>query len=268
MRTAFLVLFLVVCVIAPPRQTNAFTWPWEQEVEELKKFGTGREGKCGATDLVVVIDRTYSLVHAIAEMKREVNRLLDLVAFVSGGDYKLGLIAFRDRVEVLMDLSQDQTPAQAIRDMKRAVRELLARGGNAGPEASDEAVRTAVLGLGPENGRPQRGRFSGDWKARTKILVLITDNLPGGFDDEFTLGVDDVNARAAAGAANDRGIRVSSIFIPVDGFTYAPDPRIEEIMRNYAQLTGGIFATTTSSGKGVAEAIAGIIDACGTNQMS
>ncbi len=248
---------------------TAFTWPWETSPDGEEPAATGREGKCGATDLVIVIDRTYSLNVAIAEMKREVERLLRLTAYVSSGDFRVGLIVFRDSIEVRQDFTQTgMAPSDVIAKTRGALRKVIARGGDGGPEASDEAMRTAILGLGPGPDRPQEGRFSGEWRARSKIAVLITDNLPGGFDDEFVEGVDDVHAREVAGLAQDRGIAISAIYVPVDGFTYAPDPRAEEIMRSYAQLSGGLFAKTQTSGRGVAEAIARIIDTCGTNQMS
>lgn len=261
-------LFALVVFLSCSGQAQAFTWPWETENDAGMPSITGRAGKCGATDLVIAIDRTYSLNIAIAEMKREMTRLLRLTAHVSAGDFRLGLIAFRDDVEIRLNFTKGVAPDEAMERMVRALGGISARGGDGGPEASDEALRTAVLGLGPDEGRPQDAPFAAAWEARSRIIVVITDNLPGGFDDEFDEGVDDVHAREVAGLAQERGIQISAIFVPVDGYTYTPDPRAEEIMRSYAQLTGGLFAKTQSSGRGVAEGIARIIDACGTNQMS
>ena len=52
------------------------------------------------------------------------------------------------------------------------------------PEASDEAKNTTINSLGPRPG--QTGDFSfPDWRAYpvVKILILITDAEPGGFND-------------------------------------------------------------------------------------
>ena len=235
--------------------------------EEAQTVPTGREGKCGAVDLVIAIDTTHSMGRAIREMKRESVRLLDLVAFVSGGDYRLGLIAFRDEVVVEQDLGVTADAEESRRLISWAIRRLKAEGGQGGPEASDEALRTAVLSLGSE-GRRQTGDFNGIWEARSRILVVITDNLPGGFDDKFEEGRDDRQALSVATDALQRNIRISSVYVPTSSFLFEPDPRVAEIMRAYPQLTGGVFAITGETGQGAAEAIAKIIDRCGASPLS
>lgn len=240
---------------------------WGSDDDENAPIGTGREGKCGATDLVIAVDTTHSMAAAIRDMKRETLRLIDLVQFVSGGDYRLGLISFRDTVTVEVDLGWVSDPSKARTNMNWAVRRLKAEGGNGGPEASDEALRTAVVGLTAHD-RAQEGDFNGQWEARSRILVIITDNLPGGFDDTFDEGIDDVNARDVTTEALRRDIRISSVYIPTLGFQLAPDPRVAEIMQAYPQLTGGVFAITQESGRGAAEAIADIIDKCGMRPIS
>ncbi len=226
-------------------------------------------GRCGTVDLVLAFDKTYSLRTAIAEAKREVHRLLDLVSLVSRGNFRLGLISFRDDIDVDLDLGAHDRPEAAEAAFRRALSGLEAHGGQGGPEASDEALRTAVAGLPGGGNRPQRGDFSAAWQAHSRILVLITDNLPGGFDDTFTPGEDDRRARAVADRARDRDIRISSIYIPTTGGYAEPaDPRKAEIMRTYALLTGGIYAETQESGAGAAEAIARIVRACGAKRIS
>lgn len=260
---AFLALLVAAFLSAGP--ADAFLWGSDEETGEVR--GTGREGKCGATDLVIAIDTTHSMAAAIREMKREAIRLIDLVRFVSAGDFRLGLVSFRDTVKVEVDLGSVSDPQAAKDTITWAIRRLVAEGGNGGPEASDEALRTAVVGLGAAN-RAQEGDFSGEWQARSRILVLITDNLPGGFDDAFDEGVDDVNAREITTEALRRDIRISSVYIPTAGFQLSPDPRVIEIMRAYPQLTGGVFSVTEESGRGTAEAIADIVDRCGMRPLS
>ncbi|MDW3206756.1 MAG: vWA domain-containing protein [Alphaproteobacteria bacterium] len=249
----------------PAAPSSAFLWGSDEETGAVK--GTGREGKCGATDLVIAIDTTHSMAAAIREMKREAIRLIDLVSFVSAGDFRLGLVSFRDTVRVDVDLGSVADPGKAKDAITWAIRRLQAEGGNGGPEASDEALRTAVVGLSAAD-RAQEGDFRGEWQARSRILVLITDNLPGGFDDSFDEGVDDVNAREITTEALRRDIRISSVYIPTAGFQLSPDPRVIEIMRAYPQLTGGVFSVTEESGRGTAEAIADIVDRCGMRPLS
>lgn len=229
--------------------------------------GTGRAGKCGAVDLVIAIDTTHSMAAAIRDMKREMIRLIELVQFVSEGDFRLGMVSFRDDVTVEVDLGSGKDTEDAANAMIWAVRRLKAEGGNSGPEASDEALNTAVSSL-PAVNRAQDKDFNGQWTGRSRILVLVTDNLPGGFDDAFDEGVDDLNARDVTTAALRRDIRISSVYVPTTGQELSPDPRIGDIMRAYPQLTGGVFAITQNSGRGAAEAIADIIDRCGQRPIS
>ena len=240
---------------------------WWSDDDGPAPYGTGREGKCGSVDLVIALDTTNSMAAAIRDMKREAVRLIDLIKFVSAGDYRLGLISFKDRVTVELDLGAIADPEEARKEAVWAIRRMKAEGGDGGPEASDEALRTAILGL-PAQGREQDGDFTAQWQAHSRLLVLITDNLPGGFDDAFKEGVDDMNARAVTTDALSRDIRISSVFIPASGFQMAPDPRVEGIMRSYPQLTGGVFAVTAESGRGAAEAIAKIVDQCGMRPLS
>lgn len=228
----------------------------------------GEGARCGSVDLVLAIDKTYSIGRAIGEAKAEIRRLLDRVADVSAGQYRLGLISFRDDIDVDLDLVDGEGSEAADDLFRRALFRLRAEGGGGGPEASDEALRTAVEGLAGGGGRPQRGDFSGDWRAASRILVLISDDLPGGFDDLYEEAVDGANARAVAGAALARDIRISAIYIPTDGNQPAPDPRKAEVMRAYALLTGGLFIQIQRSGTGAAEAIAEIIEACGAKTVS
>ena len=263
--------FVIAATLAllPVRDATAFLW-WEEEARApspLDQFIRGEAGRCGSTDLVFAIDKTFSMSTAIREMKREILNIVRVVAHVSAGNYRIGLISVRDDVDVDIDLGAFPSREEALEKLRTVLQIMRAYGGNSGPEASDEAIRTAVEGLGPE-GRKQTHSFSGDWQGRSRILVVITDNLPGGFDDEFTEGKDDAHAREVAGLAADRGIRISAIFIPSQDFTLKPDNRAEEIMRNYAQISGGIFAITEEAGRGTAEAIASIIEACGRSHFS
>ena len=223
-----------------------------------------RRGKCKSTDLVFVIDDTFSLKGAIYDMKLESERLLDLLDEVSGGDFQVGVVTFKDFVEVDADLNAAPTPKEKKEITRKIIHNLAASAGAAGPEASDEALRTVIFGLSAQ-GREQTGDFRGKFTARTKIIVLITDNLPGGFDDTYKDGVDDLAAAEMADAAFRRDILISSIYVPTS--FYGLIPRVEDIMRDYALITGGLFAKVQNSGHGTADAIATIIDTCGRRPM-
>jgi hypothetical protein len=128
------------------------------------------------------------------------------------------------------------------------------------PEASDEALNYVVNGgtactlFEPEG---PLGAFRGDC---VKIAVLVTDALPGGCDDTYTPGVDDINAGNVAGDAASAGILISAVYVPT-GTTPAD---LEAIMMNYADATGGVYTEVASNGDGTGAAIQDIIEACGT----
>lgn len=82
------------------------------------------------------------------------------------------------------------------------------RGGDrfAVPEASDEALREVIVA---QTGclAPGSQFFHAPFRAGCrKLAVLVTDARPGGCDDAFTLGVDDVNATQSASDAAAAGI--------------------------------------------------------------
>ena len=224
--------------------------------------------QCGSVDLVILIDTTFSLATAIGEMKREAETIVDLLEAVSVGQYRLGLIAFDDSVRVLEDLNDAPDPRSKAEAMRESIRSLRARGGDGGPEASDEALNTAINGLGPGGDREQTGNFTGDWRGHSKIIVLITDSHPGGFDDEFVLGKDDRRAFEYASQALGKDIRISAIQVPTSGLEDAPNEEVASIMRGYAATTGGLYVSTRWAGFGTAEAILTIIKACGSNLLS
>lgn len=224
-------------------------------------------GRCGSVDLVLLLDKTNSMGGMLGEIKREALNLFDLAMIVSNGELRMGLVAFDDAVEVIEDLDADPDPQTKLARIRQSIMRLRAHGGDAGPEASDEALNTAVNAM-PAEGRPQNRDFQGRWVAETRIVVLITDNFPGGFNDHFEPGVDDRRAMGYAQDAADRNIRISTIYVPTSGLLHAVDPEVEAIMRGYASTTGGLYSVVSGFGGGTAEAIASIIKACGWNPLS
>ncbi|RLK53551.1 vWA domain-containing protein [Actinokineospora cianjurensis] len=199
---------------------------------------------CGPMDVTFVIDDTGSMGPAIANIKTGINTIISDVATLSGGDFKLGLVSFKDNVRVFNDLAAGNQAA-----VTAAVNGLVATGGGNTPEASDEALNTVVNNL-PALGRPQTGDFVGTWRSNaTKMVVLVTDALPGGFDDAHT-AVDVTNAhQRALDAQND--IKISSVYIPTGGVS-AP---IVSIMQDYANTTGGVYTLAAANGSNTATTI-------------
>ncbi|WP_245887064.1 vWA domain-containing protein [Umezawaea tangerina] len=212
-------------------------------------------GKCGPLDVAFVLDDTGSMGGTIANLKTGINSIVNDVVTASGGDYQLGLVTFKDTVTVVDDLA----PGNAAAITSHVTNTLAAGGGGGEPEASDEAVNTAVNRL-PALGRPQVGDFTGVWRSTaTKFVVLVTDARPGGFDDNYVVGADDVNAAARATDALGAGIKISAVYVPTSS---AYSSTIVPVMQNYATTTGGVYTQAAADGSGTATAIQRFLSDC------
>jgi uncharacterized repeat protein (TIGR01451 family) len=208
-------------------------------------------------DVVFLIDTTGSMGDAINNVKMEAASLFADIDTAASGDSQLGLVTFKDQVVVHHDLAAGNAAA-----VEAGLLALFASGGGNLPEASDEALHTVINGLDEADRLPgqQIGDFDGLWRPDAlKIAILITDDLPGGFDDRFTPDVDDLSAHSRALEAAAAHILISAIYVP----RFAPNPTVETIMQDYATTSGGVFVETAADGIGTAAAIAGIIAACG-----
>lgn len=212
-------------------------------------------GDCGCLDLVLVIDNTASMGPAIDNVKAGLTNIIADAKLVSNNDLRLGLVTFpEDNIVVNQPLTADLAEAEA------AVNAIALGGGGGAPESSDESLRLVVTGSASPGCAVEqpKGPFGAFRPQCTKIAVLITDQLPGGCDDTFTAGVDDVNAAAVASSAAAAGILISAI--QVGG---APVGTLADIMRTYADTSGGVYNLVPANGAGTSDAIRSIIGLCG-----
>ncbi len=107
-------------------------------------------------DVVFVIDDTGSMSGAISDVKSGLVSIISSIVTTSGGDYQLGLITFKDTVIVEEDFALSNAAV-----IQTKINSLTASGGGNGPEASDEALNTAVNCLSTHTG--QVGDFNGPW---------------------------------------------------------------------------------------------------------
>ncbi|MEU4740662.1 vWA domain-containing protein [Actinosynnema sp. NPDC023658] len=200
---------------------------------------------CGPLDVTFVIDDTGSMGGAVANLKTGINAIIGDVVSASGGDYRLGLVTFKDDITVHNTLAAGNAAAVT----SYITNTLAVGGGGSEPEASDEALNTVVNNL-PAAGRPQNADFGSAWRSNaTKFVVLVTDARPGGFDDVH--GPTDVtNAGLRADDALGKGIKISPVYVPTSS---AYTSVITPIMQGYATTTGGVY--TQSTGTGTADAI-------------
>ncbi|MSP12709.1 MAG: VWA domain-containing protein [Chloroflexi bacterium] len=192
----------------------------------------GEEGICGPIDLVLAVDVSGSMVLTIETVKKEIAAVLDDVNLLSGGDYQLGLVTFVDDLQVAVDLAPNNR-----NKVEQRVAGLRVGGGSNFPEASDAALDTIIHRRRVADRQPgqQTGDFNGTFRPRAaKMIILVTDALPGGFHDNFTPGVDDVHAHQMALDAKAADIRISAIQI-------SDFESVRVVMLDYATTSGGIF---------------------------
>jgi uncharacterized protein YegL len=205
---------------------------------------------CECLDLVLIIDDTGSMADAISNVQ---SGILDILALAEEtcGSVQAGLITFKDDIEVDVPFTFD------LSQVSSAINALGATGGSWEPEASDEALREALT----STVCALTGDFdSSAWRdGCCKVTVLVTDANPGGCDDEYVDGVDDVNAHLRALEAASMGISIGAIFVPTFG---DPGGTITPIMLDYASTTGGVYGQTATDGNGTASAIEQIILNC------
>jgi hypothetical protein len=187
-------------------------------------------------DLAFVLDVTGSM-EELSTLQAAVPTMLNNAEDASGGDIRYSLVIFNgtlespdtDWVEVVQDWT---TSKSGINTAIQALNVVLGAGGYA-PEASDEALNTTVNAL-PE--RPnQIGSFS-PWRDHAKkILVLMTDAAPGGFNDVYDYPTDLDNAKMHADTAATKGIRIFSIE------ESTTSENTTEPLLYYAAVTGGRY---------------------------
>ncbi|MFN8490821.1 MAG: LamG-like jellyroll fold domain-containing protein [Caldilineaceae bacterium] len=208
-------------------------------------------------DVTFVIDETGSMIGAINSIKTDMASIITTINTVSGGNYQLGLVTFKDNVTVRNNLAAGNAAGVTTN-----INALTANGGVNTPEASDEALNTVINNLTGGGTRPQQtGNFSGVWRTNAhKLIILVTDALPAGFDDTYTTGIDDVNAHLRAVQGSNKNIAIAAVTVP-------GSPTPVAIMQDYANTTGGVYALTAANGSGAGAIIQKVIqDYCTCTQ--
>lgn len=222
--------------------------------------------QCGPMDVVFVVDNTASMTDVIAQVQQQVTVIASAVVQQSGGDYQLGLVACPlNEVDVYADMAPKNF--QAFED---GVAKMATSSSCDEPAATDAGLDTVINQLkaaghsGPAG--QQNGDFNGQFRANaTKIVIIITDARPAGFNCSFLAGRDDVHAHQMAVDASQKGIHIASIFVPTvsaQDFGFIPD--IIPIMQDYAVTSDGEYFQTQPDASDLANAIGTIITTCGT----
>ncbi len=217
----------------------------------LSNRQTSNNAMCGPMDVVFVLDETGSMREPLSGAILD-SSVINQINSMSAGDYQLGLVTFKDDVQVDVDLGANTDAAVLAR-----VGGFTPFQGLGEPEPSAEALNTVINGLDAGSTRPRQiGDFNGLWRSEAKkIIILATDAPPGGFDDSYQVGTDDINARLRALEAAADGIAISAIELDVDTTT-------QPIMSQYANETRGCYIQANDSQQ-VIQGMHTIINNCG-----
>lgn len=226
--------------------------------------GTASAQSCGPMDVVFVIDNTGSMGGVISQIQTQVSLIADAVAQASNGDYQFGLIAHpRNDAVVLLTMAPGNRAA-----FDDAVDLMETEGSCGNPAAWDEGLNTAVNGLSERQGPDgeQIGDFPDNWRGNaTKIIIIITDVHPSGFECEFDAGTHDVRVTELGQQAAARGILVTSVYVPTGN---TPESEIVAILQDPVNATGGFFKETKRDASDLSEIVVDIIKNCGGGTRS
>ncbi|HUP45434.1 MAG TPA: hypothetical protein VM779_07970 [Thermoanaerobaculia bacterium] len=215
--------------------------------------------QCGPMDVVFVIDNTGSMGGVIDQIQTQVGVIADTVEQASGNDYQFGLIALPENdVRVLLTLSPGNRSS-----LDTAVDQMSTLGSCGLPASWDEGLNTAIHGLGPRQGADgeQTGDFPANWRgSATKIIIIITDTHPSGFDCNFQAGRHDVLVAQLGGDAAAAEILVTSVYVPTGN---TPEAEIIAILQGPTTTSGGFFLATEPDASDTADIIVEIIQNCG-----
>ena len=239
-----------------------------QQAQQTSASGPGntaalvavQAGVCGQVDLTFAIDTTGSMSGAIANVVSNLPAIIAQADLADDDTARLGLITFNgggpigdepDFATVIHDLA---TPRATV-ETTLAGLTTEAPGGGGAAEASNIAKRYAIENT---NG------FDAPWIGDTNILVIITDNPPGGLNDLFEAGIDDVDmAQLGTDALN----HIPTIHVSDVNVALVENDLTRDVLTSDAVNSNGVY-TFTSNGESTAQAIIDIIAACGETDLT
>lgn len=216
-------------------------------------------GSCAPLDVALVLDTTTSMDPAIENVRAEITAFTRDVETASGGDYRIALVDFGRGVDVHVPFA-----GRNAEDVRLRLSGLLQDSGNlSNPEAWDEALVTAV-GARPAAavGEDQVGDFTRWRPDAEKLVVLVSDARPAGFDDEFDEGEDDLRAHQAAQDARLAGIQVSTFFVPNSN----SEGDAEQMLAEVAELSGSRSFRTAPDGANLTDGLRLNVSGCGADR--
>lgn len=213
------------------------------------------EYPCAPLDIVFLLDTTGSMRPAIENVQSEVVDVVSDIDAVSGGGYRVGVVNFSDE-GITVDAAFSPRNADAAKAAISALK-VPSGGGQTSPEMWDEALasivenRSAADVSALKGAGQQEGDFGVGWRPEAeKIVVLVADSSPGGFDQEYQKKDLD-RAFAVAVKAKTKGIRIATIMVPHE---YRGEGA-ESFLRAVADLSASSYQATLPDASNLAEGL-------------
>ena len=213
------------------------------------------EYPCAPLDIVFLLDTTGSMRPAIKNVQSEVADVVSDIDAVSGGDYRVGAVSFSDdgiAVNTAFSSGNADTAKAAISALR-----VSSGGGQTSPEMWDEALasivdnRSAADVSALKGAGQQEGDFDVGWRPEAeKIVVLVADSSPGGFDQEYQKKDLD-RAFTVAVKAKTKGIRIATIMVPHE----YREEGAESFLRAVADLSASSYQATLPDASNLAEGL-------------
>lgn len=190
-------------------------------------------------DLAFVLDITGSMGSTLANLKASISAIAADAVTKSNNDYRLSLITVDESGAGPLNVIRQVFSPNNLTSFQAAINAVSLGGGAGLPEPTDLGIESVL--------NHDLGAFRSN---AIKMLVMITDALPSGGNDQYTIGVDDVKVQTLSDEAALQGVRIYPI-VTGDGVGNATIIALHNI---YANVTGGV---TNSSLTGIVSNIIG-----------
>jgi len=208
----------------------------------------GQAPECGCLDVVFVVDDTGSMGGAIASVRSNLGNIIDTAMAVSGGDLKMGLVTFKDDVQVDCPLTAN------LAKVESAVMGLSASGGGDGPEASTEALQLVIDGMTSDFRCAAAAGSVGEFRGECiKWIIFVTDQIAGACQGPGRApSFPSPSSIADSAVAKD---------IVINALQVSSASSVEAQLKTYTDATGGIFGNV-GSGSTISTVIVEILESC------
>jgi len=195
------------------------------------------EGCVAPIDIAFVLDITGSMSAPLSNLKTSISAIATEAALKSNNDYRFGLISVNENCNgPAQNINQVLFSQNNLDEFTPKLNALQVSGGCGIPEPTDVGINSVLVG--------QLGVFRSN---AIKMIIMITDAVPSGGDDQLT-AADLTEVTRLATLAKSKGVKIYPIATG-DAVTSVPVAAQVKVYHDiYANISGG---KTNESASGV-----------------